>query len=73
MSAKNITTEKIDGSGFQSGGYKAPGPAGGKHTPKSSVMDNDEFPKRTGLAREKPGPEGGADSQNNKLYKRVGK
>ena len=69
MSAKNITTEKIDSSGFQSGGFKAPGSAGGKTTPKSSVIDDDEVPKRTAMAREKAGPEAGKESKNNNLYK----
>jgi hypothetical protein len=51
MSAKNITTEKIDSSGFSSGGYKAPmGAGGGTKTPKGAVLDDRDtadtaFPK----------------------------
>jgi hypothetical protein len=70
MSANNITSEKIDSSGFQSGGFSASkADGGGKKTPKGALMNDLSHPGETGKARIKAGSEAGKPNQNNKLYK----
>lgn len=70
MSANNITTEKIDSSGFQTGGYKAPkSDGGGRSTPKGTLINDLNHPGETGKARIKAGSEAGAKNQNNRYYK----
>ena len=61
MSANNITTEKMNTAGFQTGGYKAPkSEGGGKHTPKRAIIDN------SGHTPSRPKKSGSyAKSQNN--------
>jgi hypothetical protein len=66
MSAKNITTEKMDSSGFQTGGYKAPGGMGGKTTPKSAIIDD----RDTGDSAFPKGKVGaGKENKNTSAYK----
>lgn len=66
MSARNITSEKVDSSGFQSGGYKAPmSEGGGKTTPKSSILNAN--PKNSGSPKGKVGK--ATESKNTSAYK----
>ena len=65
MSAKNITTEKMNTSGFSSGGYSGEG-GSAKHTPKGALIDN----RNSG---DKAFPKGkvgaGKESKNTGAYK----
>ncbi len=66
MSAKNITSEKMDTSGFQSGGYSAPKGMGGKHTPKKAILD-DSDPSDPAAEKEVVGK--AKESKNTTAYK----
>jgi hypothetical protein len=51
MSARNITTEKMDTSGFQTGGKSYGGPEAGKHTPKKAIMNESRTKGDTAMVK----------------------
>jgi hypothetical protein len=66
MSAKNISSEKIDSSGFQSGGYNG-GNATGKHTPKKAIIEAVKDGPDSALPKGKVGA--GKESKNTAAWK----